>query len=126
MADIRVEAAHDRQGLRIVYDNGIEDVTIEEAKKLIGYLEKVIVEVSERPRPPAPAPFMWEKEILAECLECTCQKKDHPLHCGGAVAGFEMYLENFVKLRDWLDMVIEYHEKNGCKRLATLTADPSP
>ncbi len=110
---------HDRHAIEIHSPNDLVDVPLDDAE---AYAKKILSDVAEarkRKVLPCPSPFMWEGEEFACTHSCTKGKTN----CSGGVGKYEFYPSDMVRLRDWLNEAIAYHEKNECGQLEEWRAE---
>lgn len=104
---------HDRQKVEVCYDDGVDQITVAEAKKVIRQLEKAVAEVEKRDAPPGPNPLTFSdvghepEGKNNEFTYCGPRETEFKVHL--AVGGYEMDLDGIKKLRDWCTAALIYH-----------------
>jgi hypothetical protein len=114
-----VKLSHDKQELEIWHDDGMVPMKKGDAAKFALAINEACAALENRKSPPAPKPWMWDKEVFAECGPCDGDTIGDML-CGGGIGGHEMYLKDLYSLRGWIDDVLDYHRREGCLNLKKL------
>lgn len=117
-SDLLVEPAHDRKGIEFSTANDIYDLSVDEAKELLGKLQKAIIH-AELNDPEAPAPLnisghgYKDGESFAQCGR---MEPDRDHHWSGGMAGYELSRENLQEIIDWCKSCQKYINKQLGKR----------
>lgn len=105
---IEVIVCHDRKGVDILTPDDCVTISVKEGMALVRRLKEAL-EVASRREPPAPAPLDIEEHGEAGKDFASCGKKTENEENNVVwVRGFELGIDDAIKLHEWLAKAITY------------------
>lgn len=113
MKNVTIENKHDEHKVRMYLPDDMIDMTPGESEALAEQLLKAAKQARERV-PPAPAPIGIDGHGQKGEKFCECGNCDKKFTCYVHIGHFEVGIPDAIKIRDWLNKALLYHNKNNC------------